>query len=223
MLLDDLSSEIRNAAQTVWEFHRVGSREPRGVYDLLLVTGSHDLGVARWAAKLVLNPDLSFAKVVVSGGTGHVTAKDFSEPEASLFASEMSALGVPAEALTLEVEARNSAENIVNSRSILGEKACLVHSGLLVTKPYMERRMIATAAQQWSDVAWEVTSANVDLATYLSECGNPQRALSLMAGDVQRIQKYGQQGFLVVQEIPEDVILSTKMLVEAGYDEFVIS
>lgn len=223
MYIDTLLDPVRDAAQLLWDYHRVGIAHPVGQYDLLLVTGSYDLGVADRASELVLNPELSFRSVVISGGVGHVTSHEFAQSEASVFAARMFARGVPTDVVWLEERATNTAENITNTKAMLSEVGVRIGRGLLVTKPYMERRMLATADKQWPEVSWDVTSVQVSLADYLSIVTNPRRALSIMVGDTQRIRVYGNAGYLVPQPMPKAVLDAADTMFAAGFDQFVVT
>ena len=43
--------------------------------------------------------------------------------------------------------------------------------------------------------------------------------INIMVGDLQRIDVYGQNGFQIPQEIPEEVREAYRALVRAGYDK----
>ena len=135
----------------------------------------------------------------------------------------MFARGVPTDVVWLEERATNIAENITNTKAMLSEVGVRIGRGLLVTKPYMERRMLATANKQWPEVSWDVTSAQVSLADYLSIVTNPQRALSIMVGDTQRIRVYGKAGYLTPQPMPKAVLDATDTMLAAGFDQFVVT
>lgn len=105
MYIDTLPDPVRDAARLLWDYHRVGIVHPVGQYDLLLVTGSHDLGVA----------------------------------------------------------------------------------------------------------------------DYLSIVTNPQRALSIMVGDTQRIRVYGKAGYLTPQPMPKAVLDATAAMLAAGFDQFAVT
>ncbi|MCW8219621.1 YdcF family protein [Streptomyces griseolus] len=54
-------------------------------------------------------------------------------------------LGVPAEAILLEPEAGNTGQNSTPSREVLATIGISPTTVMLVSKPYMERRSLATA------------------------------------------------------------------------------
>ena len=210
-----LPQKIHTAAETLWNYHRLSMNAPQQA-DILLVAGSHDLEVAKKGAELALNG--TYNEIVVSGGAGKVTSGTFAQPEAVIFKQIMVEKGVDKERIIVEDQARNSGENITLTHQLLGEKATRVRSGLLVTKPYMERRLLATAMKQWPEVLWTVTSPDLNLADYLSTPEAAQRTIELMVGDLQRIDTYATKGFQVPQGIPANVWEAFTVLVDAGYD-----
>ncbi len=149
-----MTSEIQNAAQVVWEYHRLDHQlEPA---DLLFVLGSHDLRVAEHAANLFhrkLAPH-----VVLSGGFGVRQENGWVKSEAEMFAEVMVQRGVPESALLLESRSTNTGENVRFTRELLAEQGMAVQSVIAVQKPYMERRTYATIRKQWPEVALRVSA-----------------------------------------------------------------
>lgn len=204
----------RDAARQLWDYHQLHQALPERA-DLLLVGGSHDLRVAEYAAELALSHD--FRAIVVSGGAGKITGSVFKRPEAELFAEVMERNGVSKADILLETHARHSGENITLSRELLMKRGVTVSTGVLVTKPYMERRFWATAAKQWPEVDWVVVSPEISFDEYPSEDTPEQRMIELMVGDCQRVKIYGESGIQVPQEIPADVWSAFEYLASNGY------
>lgn len=216
----NLPCEVRQAVGVIWKYHRCGAASPAPA-DLLLVTGSHDLSVAEYAAEV--SRQFFFPVIVISGGLGKVTQTMGYSSEAERFYSRMADLGAPAERILLEKFARNSGENFSLTRNLLESRGLRPASGLIVTKPYMERRMYATAHKQWPDVLWQVTSSKCSLDEYMDYVDDPRLAINLMVGDLQRLVIYAERGFSSPQDIPETVLEAFEFLVSEGYDSQVIS
>lgn len=213
--LKNPSGEVLSSVETLWEYHRLGMGVPSSA-DLLLVGGSHDLRVAVRAAEVATSG--VYRWIIVSGGAGKVTGELFSEPESVIFKRVMVERGVDEGIVLTETEARHTGDNIVLSRAMLGKNAETVRTGLLLTKPYMERRFLATAQQQWRNVAWSVSSPDATLEEYLGDDDSAVRTIELMVGDLQRIQVYGDRGIQAKQDIPERVWRAYERLVKWGYD-----
>lgn len=206
---------VEEFARILWDYHHLGRQVPTEA-DLLLVAGSHDLRVAERGAELAKSG--VYTRIVVSGGAGKITASEFKEPEAVVFQRCMVSLGVPPECILIEPLATNSGQNIQNTKAILQASDPPVQTGLLVTKPYMERRLLATAQKQWEGVEWNVTSPNISFSDYPSTEVPWTRMVELMVGDFQRIKLYAQKGFQVAQPESQEAEMAYDALVSMGFD-----
>ncbi|GHB79848.1 hypothetical protein GCM10010347_58040 [Streptomyces cirratus] len=92
-------------------------------------------------------------------------------------------LGVPAEAVLVESNARNTGENIRFSRALLADRGVHVSSVLLVSKPHEERRAYATAQKFRPAVEFISASAPMTLAEYAYAGPGPHRARSVQRRD----------------------------------------
>lgn len=188
--------------------------------DLILVLCSHDLRVAERGAELFLEgwaPRLMF-----SGGLGVITKHMWAEPEAELFARVAMDRGVPAEKILIESQSTNTGENVLFSRRLLEVKGLEINRFIVVQKPYMERRSLATFKKVWPEKELIVTSPQDSFDEYLSRYTNPaltpDDVISIMVGDLQRIQLYPEKGFQIPQPIPDEVWAAYEALVKAGYN-----
>lgn len=213
-----MNAELQQAAQVVWDYHRLGhALEPA---DLLFVLGSHDLRVAEHAADLFhrgLAP-----RVVLSGGFGVRKASPWAKSEAEMFAEVMRQRGVPASALLLEPRSTNTGENVKFTRALLVAHGLAVQSVIAVQKPYMERRTFATIRKQWPEVAVQVSSPPLDFAAYCDSTIPVRDIIEFMVGDLQRIMEYPKLGFMILQEVPAEVCVAYEKLVAAGFTRHLI-
>lgn len=214
-----LPADIQNAAQKLWNYHCI-EKYPKTPVDIILALGSHDMRVAQHAANLTIHG--VGTTLVVSGGSGKVTTGIWSKPEAEVFSEVASQMGVSSDKIIVEPQARNTGENITLSRDLLALENIEVKSGILVSKPYMRRRALATAEKQWPEVEWGVDSPSTEMLDYASKDTPLDRMLNLMVGDLQRLDLYAREGFQTHQDIPGDVWDAWKVLVDEGYDQFVI-
>lgn len=201
-------------AKMLWDYHSMNHVTPESV-DLLLVAGSHDDRVAFRAAELA--QDISILNIVTSGGYGKITQIDRSEPEAERFAKLMISQGVADDRILREPESSNMGENFTKTRDLLNSLGRKPRTGLVVTKPYMERRAYATGLQQWPEVSWKVTSPEMSFQRYMEMDASVHRTIELMVGDLQRIEVYAQRGIQAPQDIPASVRTAFERLVEAGF------
>ena len=229
------SPEVKKYAEVIWEYHHM--HQPREHADLMLVLGSHDLRVPRYAAPLYR--DGLASHLIVSGGVAHnddLLKTGWEKTEAEMFRDVMVYGGVPVEAIMLETAARNTGENFSLSRKILEEKGVNFESVLVITKPYMERRAFATGTKQWPDKKIIVSSPQVSFDEYFEEhqdqdrgrdqdqdeMPSPEDVLNIMMGDFQRIDIYGRKGFQTPQEIPPHAWEAFEYLKKLGYNKHLL-
>lgn len=213
------SSEVKKNAEVIWEYHHL--HQPLERTDIMLVLGSHDLRVPGYAAELYR--DGLAGQVIISGGVAHnddLLKTGWEKTEAETFRDVMVGGGVTVESIMIETAARNTGENLSLSRKIIEEGGVSFESVLVITKPYMERRAFATGTKQWPDKKIIVSSPPCSFdeyfGTYVNET-SPDDILSLMMGDLQRIDVYGRNGFQTPQEIPASVWEAFDRLKEFGY------
>ncbi|NBA75036.1 YdcF family protein [Emticicia sp. ODNR4P] len=189
--------------------------------DFILVLGSSDLRVPKFAAEYFLENPVS--NIVVSGGLGKITNEIWTETEAHTFSKVMIDLGVPAEKIYLEEKASNTGENILFSKKIIEQHGLPHREGLLIAKPYMTRRAYNTASQQWPEVKWSTSAEPLTYHEYLDLVDDKETFIHLIVGDLQRIKVYGQLGFQITEQVPADVWEAYEELVDKGYNRFVIN
>jgi uncharacterized SAM-binding protein YcdF (DUF218 family) len=217
--IDESSLEL---AQVLWDYHQL--RHEITTAGAILVLCSHDTVVAERGAELFLEGRAPF--LIYSGGSGAITGRLWNEPEADRFARIARDLGVPEGCVLVESRSTNTGENVRFTRDLLAARGIDPPSFILVQKPYMERRALATFQKVWSGKPVQVTSPRVGLAEYLArytqETLTPADVVSIMVGDLQRIRLYPALGFQVPQEIPHEVWDAYERLVDAGFDRHLV-
>ncbi|MET7816400.1 YdcF family protein [Streptomyces sp. NPDC005395] len=200
-------------AQRLWDFQQMGHElRPCSV---AIGLGSHDLGVADVTAALYLD---GMAPVVVfTGATSRTTHERMPRGEAEHYRERARELGVPADAILIEPNARNTGENIRFSRALLSQRGIAVSSALLVSKPYEERRAYATARMLWPEVEWICASAPTSFSEYVTAIGDEHLVIDMLVGAQQRLMIYPHKGFMVTHEIPTDVETAYRRLVDDGF------
>ncbi|MFD9049835.1 YdcF family protein [Streptomyces zaomyceticus] len=208
-----ISTQSWSDAHRLWDFQRMG-HEPRPC-SVGIGLGSHDLGVAD--ATVDLYQRGMFPLVVFTGATSHTTERRMPKGEAEHYRERALELGVPASAILVEPNARNTGENIRFSRSLLDDHGVHVSSILIVSKPYEERRAYATARKLWPHV--DVVSASTDmrLEEYVDSIGDPRLVLDMLVGAQQRLILYPERGFTIAQDVPEGVVAAYERLRDAGF------
>ncbi|MFD7301132.1 YdcF family protein [Streptomyces pharetrae] len=200
-------------ARRLWDFQQMG-HEVRPC-SVAIGLGSHDLGVADTTAALYR--DGMAPLVVFTGATSRTTRDRMPRGEAEHYRERALELGVPADAILVEPNARNTGENITFSRALLAAQGIAVPSALLVCKPYEERRAYATARKLWPDAEWVCASAPMSFAEYIASIGDERLVIDMLVGAQQRLMIYPGQGFMIRQEIPADVETAYGRLVADGF------
>ncbi len=218
-----MENRIRALAQKIWDYHQLNHVLSKA--DTILVLCSYDKAVAERGAQLWLD---GWAPLLIfSGGLGSITSRLWREPEADQFAQIAVGMGVPKDRILTENRSTNTGENILFTRQLLAERHIDIGKFLLVQKPYMERRSYATFRKLWPDKELVVTSPRVSFDEYLTKYSNSALStadvISIMVGDLQRIQVYPDKGYQIPQDIPDPVWDAFEELVRAGYDKHLIT
>ncbi|WP_085656190.1 YdcF family protein [Pseudomonas sp. B11(2017)] len=201
-------------ASVLWDF--LGSGRGHESCELIVVCGSYDLRVCDYACELLkrgVAPHLLF-----TGNTGNWTKHLWERPEAEVFAQRALMLGVPAERFTLERRATNFAENIAFAKALFPD----VRRATFLTKPNSIRRVALTLPVQWPELDAWVDAPAFGFPDGVSHLIGVLGLIDEMVGDVHRIKVYPSLGFQVGQEIPEDVQVAWRYLIEQGFDHHLI-
>ncbi len=208
-----ITPQERSDALLLWEYHRLGHALRR--CDAAVGLGSHDLGVATYAAKLFHRG--LYPVIVFTGGSTPTTRDRFPRGEAVHFRERALALGVPDAAILIDPNATNTGANIVNSRALLAAAGYRPESLLLISKPYAERRSYATVRRLWPEVEVVCTSMPLEFDEYVQSIGDERLVIDMMIGDLQRIIEYPARGFTVTQDVPPEVVAVYERLYAAGF------
>lgn len=210
-----MTTEIFELGQIIWDYHHVNHILVPS--DCILALGSHDTRVAERAAQLYLD---GWAPVLIfSGGLGRHTEGAWTEPEADKFAAIAIKAGVPKAAILIENKSTNTGENILFTQQLLKEHQLDPNSFIVVQKPYMERRSLATFKKHWPNKSLVVTSPQFNFKDYSTDDISLDWVIQIMMGDLQRIKIYAEKGFQIPQHIPENVWQTYQRLIELGYDQ----
>jgi hypothetical protein len=216
-----VDAAVKSAARVLWDYHRLG--QPIAHADLILGLGSYDPRVAEYAATLFLAGKAAW--LLFTGGVVQPPERmrtRWNGVEAEVFREIALAQGVPPERILVETRSTNTGENFRFSDALLREHDIDVRHVLTVSKPFMERRALATGQTQtqWGHIA--ATSPPDTFEDFCFQRFDPAMAISDMVGDLQRLAVYPRQGFSEPQEIPAEVWDAFRFLVAQGYRERLI-
>jgi hypothetical protein len=208
------ASDLRHA-RLLWDYLRLGI--PVRATECLLVLGGHDIGVANRTSELYAQGMASL--IVVSGGSRAVPDGSDFPTEADAIADILLKNGIPKEAIVMERLASNTSENFWLSAELLRDLSIDPACFLAVTKPYAERRTMATARRRWPHKAVAVTSQQATFEGYLTGDIPPGRILSHLAGEALRLEAYAVGGLIDPGEpVPRDILHAARALQAAGFN-----
>lgn len=206
-----LNEDVRRAARTLWDFHCI--YDVLGPADVIIGLGSYDIRIALRCAELFHAGHAP--RIVFTGAAGNWTRGLFPVSEADAFREVAEWVGVQADAILVETEAKNIGENIRFSRDL----APGARDVILVTKPQTQRRCRATVDRQWQEVRAAITAP---LTTYEDQPlpHHDERALICeMVGDLRRFRPYAELGFQTEVAVPGEVAAAADLLVDAGFTD----
>lgn len=190
----------------VWDF-LCPSVKPAKV-DVIFVFGGLDLLVPRRAAELFHEGHAK--RILVTGKSGALTKGVFKTSEARVFADEMIQCRVPAESILLEENAGNTGANVELGMKVLEDSGISVGSVILVAKPFITRRALATFALRYPDVRTLPCPPQGDINDFVDR---PSREFVLrLLGEVERLSSYAQAGFIAEVKMPQRVLKAVEAL-----------
>src|SRR5205085_9662396 len=92
--------------------------------------------------------------------------------------------GVPKEAILVENRSTNTGENIQLVRQLLKERNLDPQTFIIVQKPYMERRSLATFEKNWPGKLFVVTSPQIPFEEYPNDEIPLEKVINIMVGDL---------------------------------------
>lgn len=209
-----MNEEVNKLAKIIWSYHKLD--HILSPADCIIVLGSHDLRVARRGAELYTS---GYAPLIVcSGGHGRHTLT-WDKSEAELFADEAIALGVPENAILVELDSTNTGQNVVYTKHMLESRGIFPKKIIAVHKPFMERRTLATFEKVWPSVKVIVTSPQISFDEYTDQYTDENRLIRALLGNVKRLQEYPDKGFISAHLIPDNVLKAEAELRLLGYTD----
>lgn len=214
--------KFREEIETLWKYLRINDKLEKA--NCIVGFGCHDILVAKRASELYLNGYAS--KIIFTGGYGRITKKIWNKTEAEKFKEVAINRGVLESDILIEDKSKNTGENITYTKKILKDNKIDCKKIIFIDKPYKERRTYATLKKQWDDINIIVTSIQMSFEEYYDYFSSAQitqhELISLMVGELQRIDLYSKKGFTIPQKIPNNVWQAFETLVNAGYTEHII-
>ena len=216
-----MTPESLRLARIVWDYHQLRQEPIPG--DIILALGTNDLRVADFAADLWHR---GFGPMVVmSGGVAHqgdLLETAWRKTEAEMYADIAASRGVPRGRIILEPRATNTCENIRFTRQLLASRGLNPARIVIAVKPFMQRRVHATLAVEWSGIPATLASPAMTLDEYFTAELTADKIVNIMLGDLQRLWVYAKRGWSARQPAPPEVLDAYRRLVAAGFTRHLI-
>ncbi|MEM8859551.1 MAG: YdcF family protein [Chloroflexota bacterium] len=197
-------------ASELWAY--LSTRSIMKPADAIVICCSYDLRVCDHACNLI---HAGFSdQLVISGKSGNWTKHLWQKPEAEVFLERALQNSVPRNQIILEIEATNFGENITFSRKLIPSAKRVI----FVSKPNSLLRVKLTAEAQWPEVDAIVSSPDISFPTEVSNVIGILGVIDEMVGDVERIQKYPEQGFQAEHSLPESILTAWQDLIAQGFN-----
>jgi uncharacterized SAM-binding protein YcdF (DUF218 family) len=213
------------AAKTLWNYMCLG--QPPREADCLLLIGSLRDDVALYAADLLNR--YRYATVIISGGSSRLDRTRQlgwgEDSEAEHYLKVMREAGVTRQDILLETTAANTGQNACGTAALLARHSVSPRTIIIVTKPYMERRVKATFDVQWPTPRpkFLVASPPLRFEEYCTSVSERTHTINIMVGDLQRIIEYPKLGYQSEQAVPDEVRAAMQQLIEAGYTQHLLA
>lgn len=211
---------IAEAHEVLWSFCKCGQKLSFP-YDFLFLLCSNDETVIDRVVELWAHQSFKF--LAISGGVAHgndLLRTDFELSEAEYFFDLARKRGIPEDKIILEKQAKNTGENVALTRRLIESRGYSVKDGLMVQKPHMEKRCIATANVHWPEVSWSVTSRSTSFRDYCAEMGFDLVA-NVVTGDAWRLIHYPEKGYQTAVEYDHKILEALDVSISNGFNEHI--
>ncbi len=160
--------------------------------------------------------------IIVSGGVKQKSSffmNTVEDTEANFLALYLENLGVPADKIIKENKSRTTGANFQLTQSLLQEFNPQAKSLIAVTKPYIERRALATSNRQTPEFKTQVASFDETLTSFYHKLPEDERQdlINELVGTINRMHDYPHLGFQTKQYVPTCVTTAQKELEKMGY------
>ena len=205
--------------QVLWEYLCAESWLPARA-DAIVIGGAGAMIDSAERAAELYHAGVS-QRIVVSGFANPYHRA--TETEATLLGRRLQRLAVPNSAILFEHQAAHTGENITRSAQLLAGTAIQAKDIILIHKPYMTRRFLATAEAQWPHpqprlyVTSQPTTVEAYYRLYEATYGSATMMLTLMLGDYERIKTYPDKGFSTPQPPSLSADTAWQALVARGF------
>jgi len=207
---------IRNAKNI---FDYLNTRDKKlNKADIIIGFGHFDMKIPRYCGQLYMGGYAT--KILFTGGKGAGSA-DLQVAEGMAFKKELKKAyaEIPENCIIVESESANTSENIQYSENMLktiDPDFCFqngIHTAIAVACAYRQKRVWLCMKKLYPAI---VVLNEPPYTTFEEEealfCSKNQDLISLLRGELERIQTYPEKGFIAEENIPVDVMTAYRSL-----------
>lgn len=117
------------------------------------------------------------------------------KPEAEKFAEVAINKNVPYNSIYIENKSCNTGENIKFTKELIKNNCLNTDNTIVITRPFLERRVYATLKKQWPELNFKITSPQYSIEDYIKLYQKSSQLtvdilINLIAGEIRRIEEY---------------------------------
>ena len=200
---------IRDTAQVVFNYLAV--RDELEKADIIIGFGHFDAKIPRYCCELY--SEGYGPRILFTGGIGGGTA-DLGKPEGIYFAEEARRLdpAIPDDAIIVESASTNTSENILNSIEVLRRMSPAssfdqgIGKAIIVANAYRQRRVWLACRKKLPSIRFVNSPPETTFECELEMFAQKGQDLTeLLVGEIERIVRYGELGYIERELVPEDV------------------
>jgi uncharacterized SAM-binding protein YcdF (DUF218 family) len=209
----------RPHAQVLWDYNQL--KQPLNKSDFIFVMCSYNLDIADYAH--ILFQQKMGKKIVLSGGltqSDNFLIADWDDPESVVFKNHMVSRGMNKNEIIVEDAAQTTLENVELTKTLLADALPEVVSGLVVHKPYMERRAYTTACKNWPEIEWRVTSPMTSYDKYVAKF-DEEGLINRLVRETWEMKDETNPAFQIMPEKLAEVQKSMEALINRGYKKYI--
>ena len=200
-------------AEILWDYHRITDDLVKS--DAIIGLGSYDIRVAEHCADLL---EQDWAPLIIfTGAEGNFTRGKWPKSEAEMFADAAIDVGADSNRILVEPRATNTGDNVRFSRVLCEQRGLTITSAIVVSKPNMNRRALATCQLHWPELEVVCSAPDTHFLRSPAPGHTPEDVVSEIVGDLQRIIEYPALGYQAEQEVPAEVREAYEQLKANGF------
>lgn len=217
-------NELIPLLKTIWDYFVLDM--PITKSDIIIGCGCKNLKISIKCSELL--KEQYAENILFTGGLGKITNQVFKMSEAEIFRDIAIENGVLPEKIFIENKSTNTGDNFRFSLNVIKENNLKYDKILIVHNNLSQRRTLATAKAIIPDKTLAITSPKLTFEEFIDSLKlmdeqTIYNIICVAVGDIQRMVIFPQFGWMVEEEIPENVIEAYMRLKYIGYNKYIFT